>query len=131
MNAILTHPGLTRLVAKAKDDLGVLAVLLFGSQARGEATPRSDLDVCLVLGPDPIPQLDASQKRLDYLAETDLDLAVFQLLPLVIRSRILKEGQILFVRDEDALYALAAHTAKAFEDFRHIHRQYLDEVSRD
>ncbi len=131
MDAVLTHPALTRLVSKAKNDPGVLAVLLFGSCARGEATPGSDVDVCLVLGPHPVTRFEASTKRLDYLAETDLDLTVFQLLPLAIRSRILKEGRILFVQDEDALYALAAHTAKAFEDFRHIHRQYLDEVSRD
>jgi len=34
------------------------------------------------------------------------------------------------VRDEEALYAVAFRTARAWEGFRHIHRQYLDEVSR-
>ena len=47
------------------------------------------------------------------------------------RSRILKEGAVLFVRDEDALYDVAIRTAKAWEDFRHIHREYLDQVARD
>jgi hypothetical protein len=43
---------------------------------------------------------------------------------------VLKEGVVLFVRDEDELYALAARTARAFEAFRHIQRLYLDEVAR-
>jgi hypothetical protein len=54
---------------------------------------------------------------------------VFQRLPLAVCSRILKEGAVLFVRDEPALYALA-RTARAFEGFRHIHRAYLEQVAR-
>jgi len=38
------------------------------------------------------------------------------------QASVLKEGAVLFVRDEDALYALAIRTARAFEDFRHIDR---------
>jgi len=37
----------------------------------------------------------------------------------------------LFVRDKEELYALAIRTARAFERFRHIHRAYLDQVTRD
>jgi hypothetical protein len=46
---------------------------------------------------------------------TDADLVVFQQLGLAVRSRILKEGSVVFVRDEQALYALATRTARAFE----------------
>ncbi|OGL19552.1 MAG: hypothetical protein A3K12_17300 [Candidatus Rokubacteria bacterium RIFCSPLOWO2_12_FULL_71_19] len=124
------HPALARLVALGGQDPDVLAVLLFGSRARGEASPESDIDVCLVLAGEPRSDLERAQKRLDYLAYSDLDVAVFQSLPLHIRSRVLKEGQVLFVRDEEALYDVAFRTARAWEGFRHIHRQYLDEVSR-
>ena len=125
-----TASALARLATRAEQDSDVLAVLLFGSRARGEASPESDIDVCLVLAGESGSDLERAQKRLDYLAETDLDVAVFQSLPLHIRSRVLKEGQVLFVRDEEALYAVAFRTGRAWEGFRHIHRQYLDEVSR-
>ena len=127
----VSHPVLARLVARAKSDPEVLAVLLFGSRARGDPSPESDFDVCLVLGSEPGSDLAPAHKRLEYLGEADLDIIVFQQLPLHIRSRILKEGTVLFVRDEDALYALAARTARAFDGFRHIYRQYLDQVARD
>lgn len=124
------HPALNRLVARAVRDPDVLAVIVFGSRARGEASPRSDLDVCLVLGSEPVADVVLDRKRLEYLTEADVDLVVFQRLPLAIRSRILKEGSVLFVRDEPALYALAVRTARAFEAFRHIHQHYLEQVAR-
>jgi predicted nucleotidyltransferase len=122
-------PALRRLIDRASRDAEVLAVILFGSHARGEAGPGSDIDVSLVLQPD-LSHEDAARKRSEYLSESDLDLSVFQQLPLHIRSRVLKEGIVLFTRDEDALYAVAARTARAFEHFRHFQRIYLDEVAR-
>lgn len=124
------RPGVRRILERAAGDAAVLAVILFGSQARGEASPRSDVDLCLVLAEGHGRGLAASHKRLDYLAVTDADVVVFQQLPLHVRSRVLKEGRVLFVRDEDALYELAIRTARAFEAFRHIQRRYLDEVAR-
>ena len=120
---------LARLVARAVGDPHVLAVMLFGSHARGDATPVSDVDVCLVAPTAPSNE-EATRVRLDYLSAFDLDIAVFQQVPLYVRVRILKEGRVLFVRDEDALYALAIRTVRAWEDFRHIHRLYLEEVAR-
>ncbi len=125
-----TETAITRLVARAREDPDVLAVLLFGSRARGDATPASDHDVCLVLAAPPRTGSDATEKRLQYLAMVDLDVVVFQQLPLYIRTRVLREGRVLFTRDEDALYAVAVRTAKAFEGFRHIHHGYLDAVAR-
>ena len=126
----LSHPALHRVVARAERDSEVLAVILFGSRARGDAGPGSDIDVCLVLASDAASSEAAARKRSEYLSEPDVDLTVFQQLGLHVRSRVLKEGTVLFVRDEDALYALAARTARAFEHFRHFQRRYLDEVAR-
>jgi len=123
---------LEKFLLKVRDDPEIPAVFLFGSAARGEQGPTSDVDICLVFAPGISDRLYMAQKRLNYMSEAPegLDIQVFQLLPLYIRHRILKEGKVLFCRDEDALYDIAFATIKAFEDFRHIYREYLDEVAR-
>jgi predicted nucleotidyltransferase len=116
------------LLAKAKSDKEVLAVMLYGSEARQEQISTSDIDICLVLNPQYAKKDIYSQKRLEYLKDFAFDIQVFQQLPLYIRRRVLKEGRVLFVRDERILYELAWRTAQAFDDFRHIHSAYLKEV---
>ena len=121
------------LVGKARQDQDVLAIIVFGSRARGDDGPTSDLDICLVLQPKDYSALKLSRKRLEYLkffSMPGLDIHVYQQLPLYIRKRILKEGKILFCRDEEVLYELAFRTVQEFEDFRHIYHGYLEEVAR-
>lgn len=120
---------LAKLVEDVQDDRDVLAVMLFGSEARNDATASSDVDLCLVLDEGLKSGLDQSEKRLAYLASFSFDIQIFQQLPLFLRERVLKEGKILFCRDETRLYEIAFETARHFEDFRHIHEQYLEAVA--
>jgi len=97
----LTHPTVRRVLERARRDPDVLAVMLFGSHARSEASAASDVDLCLVLASETLTNLEMSRRRLAYLAGGADDLVIFQQLPLAVRSRVLKEGKVLFVRDED------------------------------
>jgi predicted nucleotidyltransferase len=121
---------LDRLLRRARNDLEVIAVILYGSNARGEAGAGSDVDVALVLGAAPHARARLAEKRVEYLGDVDLDVQVFQSLPLYIRTRVLREGRVLFCRDEDALYEVAFATIRAFERFKRTYRAYLDEVER-
>jgi hypothetical protein len=123
---------LQKLLARVQQDEDVLAAFLFGSVVRGEQLYSSDIDLCLVLAPNPLPFEPAalSHKRLDYLKDFSFDIQIFQQLPIYVRRRVLKEGRLLFVRDESRLYELAIRTAQAFEDFRPIYLSYLEEIQR-
>lgn len=125
------NPLVTRLVDKVKEDEAVLAVVFFGSYARGEETPRSDIDLCLVLLTGRDTKTDQTAVRIRYLedARGRLRIHVFQQLPLHVRRRVLKEGVVLFCKDWDVLYGIAYRTAQAFEDFKPIYRSYLDQVA--
>ncbi len=120
---------LDRLLRRALADPEIRAVVLFGSVARGEATAGSDVDVCLVLEDGAGSGRQRADKRLDYLTEVDLDVQVFQDLPLYVRPRVLAEGRVLFCRDEDRLYDVAFATMRAFARFERTYRAYLDEVA--
>jgi len=125
-----TSKEIDRLLERARQDDQVLAVMLFGSRAREEQIEKSDADVCLVLTPRKYGAKELSQKKLEYLTRSDLEIEVYQQLPLYIRVRVLKEGKVLNCRDEDELYAVAFKTIEEFGDFEHIYREYLQEVAR-
>jgi predicted nucleotidyltransferase len=95
-----------KLLAKVRQDMEVLAAMIYGSAARDEKAPFSDIDICLVMTsqPKPFKLTSLSHKRLEYMKDISL------------------------VRDEDQLYELAFRTAQAFEDFKHIYYGYLKEV---
>jgi len=124
------NKGIQKFLAKAKADEDVLAVLLFGSTARKEKRPSSDVDLCLIVEPrqKPFDKSILSHKRLEYMKDFSFDIQIFQQLPLYIRTRVLKDGRILFVRNEERLYGVALRTAQAFEDFKHIYYDYLKEI---
>ena len=124
-----TSRGIEQVLGKAEGDAEIVAVFLFGSQARCETTLASDTDVCLMLRPGNYDAPTLFQKKLSYLKETSADVHIFSQLPLYIRRRVLKEGKILLCQDEDVLYEVAFRTAQAFEDFKHIYYSYLEQVA--
>jgi predicted nucleotidyltransferase len=124
------------LVEAAAEDPDVIAILLHGSTARGDAAAR-DVDVAVVLDPDArIQPAEAAFRYAEHSSgkrHEGLDVSVFQALPLYIRQRILAEHRILWVRDErahDALYDVAWRTVKEWETFRPHYQAYLEEVAR-
>ena len=105
-------PNPDELVKILKKDRDVLAVILYGSVARNKETPLSDIDVCVVLKRDMKNKYIMSKKRLKYLtfAHRRFDIQIFQLMPLYIRIRILREGKILYCRHLKHLYTIAHET---------------------
>jgi predicted nucleotidyltransferase len=82
-------PALAEFVKRLREALpaNVLDVRLFGSEARGEATPESDLDVLVVVQPDH--QRDALEDRIiDIAFDVNLPFDVF-ISPLVVTPEIL------------------------------------------
>ncbi len=117
-----------RLLKTVEQDNEILAIFLFGSIARDNYYKGSDVDICLVMRPGFYTSLALSEKKLSYLNLFDMDIQIFQQLPLYIRIRVIKEGKILHCKDEDQLYEIAFRTIREFGDFEHVYRDYLKEV---
>jgi len=110
-------------------DSSVLAVLLFGSRARGDFKKDSDTDLCLVLMPRLYTSRELSSYKLRYHSKIDADLHIFQQMPIYIQQRVLQDGKVLWCRDQDALYEVAFRVIREFGDYEHFYREYLEEVA--
>lgn len=117
---------LDKLQGKMEEDPDVLAIILYGSYARGEKA--RDVDLCLVLFPEKTQ--NGLNKRIEYSYYDMIDVQVFQDLPLYMRPRILREGKMLHVKDEDLLYDVAIQTAKEYELYRPKYEMYLDSIAK-
>ncbi|MDO8296889.1 MAG: nucleotidyltransferase family protein [Caulobacter sp.] len=75
------------------DQYGVARIGVFGSVARGEAGPDSDVDVLVEFKPDRHPGLEffTLRDRLAAILGTDVDLATSRTLHRLMRDRVLKE----------------------------------------
>ncbi len=116
---------LSKALANAEEDSDILAVVIFGSFARGES--YRDIDICLVLWQSRISEVNNLQKEIAY-SEPGLDVHLFQDLPLYIQIQVLEEGINKLVKDEDAYYDLVRITLQQWEDFRPLYENYLEEV---
>jgi uncharacterized protein len=71
---------LDRIVSTLADTGLVTKVILFGSYAKGEETPRSDIDLCVLTTVKDKRPIDVSidlQLKLFYIADTSLDLFAY------------------------------------------------------
>jgi hypothetical protein len=116
-----------KLVNNIKKDKDVLAVALFGSLARGEA--YRDIDLAIFLNKK-ISNKEMTNKRIKYLGRIgeNLDINIFQQLPVYIRMRILKEGKILYCSNMDKLYEIAFDTIKEFNSYEKVYNMCLESV---
>ncbi|PIN78061.1 nucleotidyltransferase [Candidatus Woesearchaeota archaeon CG10_big_fil_rev_8_21_14_0_10_34_12] len=115
-----------KFIERIGKDERVIAVALFGSSLKGIGR---DIDVCVFLGKD-YSNLEMSRIKLDFLknAGKNIDVQIFQQLPVYIKVRVLKEGKILFCNNEDELYEIAFSTIKEFGFFKKAYEMYLNEV---
>ena len=115
-----------KIIKIIRKEKKILALALFGSSLKGKGR---DIDLCVFLNKK-YDNLEMSKIKLSILKETgnSLDIQIFQQLPMYIRTRIFKEGKILYCKDEDLLYEIAFQTIKDFGFYKKIYDLYLEEV---
>ena len=109
------------IIDELKNNKKVEAIYLFGSYARGNIKPFSDIDLCVVTERN----ISKGVKE-EILSNSSkkIDLALFWDLPLSIRFRVINEGKLLYKKDALKLQRVKADTLKAYLDFQPIINAY-------
>lgn len=93
----------------------VEAIYVFGSYAKGNAKPISDIDISVITKRN-IPK-NIKEEILSN-SSRNIDISIFWDLPPTIRFRVLKEGKLLYKRDEIALQRVKVATLKSYLDIQ-------------
>ena len=103
--------------ARLKRIRAVKAIYLFGSYAKGENRPFSDIDMCVIAG-----KKMSKKTRENILSNSSnkFDISLFWMLPINIRFRVVREGRLLFCRDELFLHRAKIKAIKDYLDFKYI-----------
>lgn len=108
----------------------VVLALLFGSAARGQLGPLSDIDVAVLLpdAPDADACLDARLALVGDLMQvlhTDaVDVLILNRAPLTLRYAALRDGLLLHMRDKEAYVAFRVRTLNEYFDFEPMIRMH-------
>lgn len=107
----------------------VVFAYLFGSEARGEARPGSDVDVAVYLDPAPADDvsliLDLAGRLEEASGVPNIEVVVLNDAPIALGGRVVLERRIVFSVDEPARVEYESRTLREFFDFR-IHADALD-----
>jgi len=105
----------------------VQAIYLFGSYAKGNARPSSDIDIC-VITEKKIPR--SVKEKIMSNSSRHIDISLFWDLPPVIRFRVFREGGLLYAKDELSLQRLKVATLKSYLDIQPMIKTYCTHVLR-
>lgn len=114
-----------KVVAALRKARAVKAVILFGSYARGEQKPLSDIDLCIVTEKN---ISDTFKANIASLASKQVELSFFWDLPPMVRYNVLRDGKMLLSRDREFMHDAVVATMSEYLDFQHIIKRNLARV---
>ena len=116
-------------VLKAMPD--AWAVYVYGSFARAEEWPDSDLDLAVLLPPQKnIPNVLGLMAEISERTGRDVDLVNLRKVGDILRAEVLADGRTLHVADPDAVLAWEASAMSGYARHRDETRGILDDFER-
>jgi hypothetical protein len=105
---------------------GILAVLLFGSQAEDKPITR-DVDVCVV-APEAENKAALLLNILSKIGSLGYDVWIFEELPLYMKAEVIRKHRVLWCRDFEKLYSYFADFMKIWRDQGIRIRMHVNEL---
>jgi len=125
---MVSDPGRQLAAFFAADPRGAVAVYLFGSAARGEATVASDVDVAVLFERAPDPSLSGAGLTLEGDTERLLgrrvDLVSLNRAPADLVHRVLRDGVLVFDGDRSRRQRFEVDKRNEYFDLEPVRRRY-------
>ncbi len=118
---------ITGIVTLLKSHKAVHRIILFGSSAREEAAPDSDINICIIETPGCTLTLPV-KLRITRELPGIVDVSCFHNLPLDLRQSVLREGEIRYTKDDYYVYTLVKETDFEMPECRKIQEDYYEET---
>lgn len=129
-------PSLDEQIRKATETIpGIAVLVVFGSRARGDHRPDSDLDVA-VLPEMPEPrsrwrlQTGVAVALADLAPEGRVDVVFLDEAPVTLRQSIMEHGRVLINRDPEAWKELRVRTMREYGDSEWARELYREAQKR-
>lgn len=111
------------IVAYLAEQIDVIAVYLFGSTARGQAGPMSDVDIAVLLdlSGDSETVLECQLQLMidmDQFAKREIQVVILNRAAPLLAYQVIREGQLLFERDRAKRVAFEVRTMKLYFDLQ-------------
>lgn len=108
----------------------IVAVYIFGSAAKGERQPSSDLDVAVLLDETRLDQFSLSSfiSLVEKVCGYRADVVVLNRAGELLKYEVRRFGLLIFERDARRRKQFEVMGRKTFEDFLSLHRRYASRV---
>jgi uncharacterized protein len=122
-----THPPVldeAGLIAFLKTQPDIAAAYLFGSLAQGRATPRSDIDIAILLKRVPKQLGGATDRQLKLmnafrgLADREVDVVILNTAPPVLKDQVLRYGRRLYESDRTIRVNFEVRSGQEYADLQ-------------
>ncbi len=110
---------INKTVKELKEHPKVMAIILFGSYAKGTQKPISDVDIAVIVK-DPDKSIEA---EVSSFSSNVFDVVNFHRLPLYIQFEVLKYGKPLFVRDAEYFLDIKRNVLKEYLEMSYLYER--------
>jgi len=114
------------LIHDLSENCQILAIYLYGSYARNEPKPYSDIDIAVITQmTDPPRDL---KEIIGSYSSKKLDVQVFSDLPLSARMQVLDQGIPLYIRNEDSLWSVIKSVSLSYMDLEPMRMRWRKRI---
>lgn len=116
------HQVIRSILSDLSNNPGIEAIYLYGSYARSESKPYSDLDIAVItVSSEPSRSL---REHIGSFASKKIDIQVFSDLPLPARMQVISQGIPLYIRDPECVREIVHVISLSYMDLEPMRKRW-------